>query len=56
MYVFLLSLALEFSRLLKNWIPQIVRSDARVSFEEQALIPEIKRAVITLNGKLSPNF
>jgi hypothetical protein len=47
---------MEFSRLLKNWIPEIVRSDAKAPFEEQNLLPCLKRAVITLNGKLTTSF
>ena len=47
---------MHFSRLLKGWIPDLVKSDQNLSFEEQDLIPELKRAVITSNGKLTPNF
>jgi len=42
--------------LLKDWIPNIVRSDPKVPFDQQTLIPPLKRAVITLNGKLTPNY
>lgn len=47
---------MHFSRLLKGWIPDLVRSDASLPIEEQNLIPELKRAVITSNGRLTPNF
>ena len=47
---------MHFSKLLKNWIPDLVKSDKNLPFEEQQLIPELKRAVITSNGKLTPNF
>lgn len=47
---------MEFSNLLKNWIPQIARSDSKLPFEQQTLIPELKRAIIALNGKLTPGF
>lgn len=47
---------MEFSCLLKNWVTQIVKSDPNLPFEKQMLIPELKRAMITLNGKLTPNF
>lgn len=48
--------AMHFSNLLKDWIPNIVKSDAKAPIEEQDLLPELKRAVITVNGKLTPNF
>lgn len=47
---------MHFSGLLKNWIPDLVKSDASKEIDEQGLIPELKRAVITSNGKLTPNF
>ena len=49
-------LAMHFSRLLKNWIPDLVKSDASKPIDEQGLIPELKRAVITSNRKLTPLF
>jgi len=33
-----------------------VRSSPKTTFEDQNLIPALKRAIITLNGKLTPNF
>jgi len=48
--------SMHFSRLLKGWIPNLVQSDQNLPFEEQNLIPELKRAVITSNGKLTPKF
>lgn len=47
---------MHFSRLLKGWIPDLVKSDASKPIDEQGLIPELKRAVITANGQLTPNF
>lgn len=47
---------MHFSGLLKNWIPDLVKSDASKDIDEQGLIPELKRAVITTKGKLTPNF
>lgn len=47
---------MHFSRLLKEWIPNLVKSDQNLPFEEQDLIPELKRAVITSNGKLTPKY
>lgn len=42
--------------MLKDWVPGIVRSDVKKGWEEQTLIEPLKRAVITLNGKLTPPF
>lgn len=53
---FYFNLAMHFSKLLKGWIPNIVKSDKNVAIEEQDLLPELKRCVITTNGKLTPNF
>ena len=33
-----------------------MKSDASKHLDEQNLIPELKRAVVTSNGKLTPNF
>ena len=34
----------------------MVKSDASKDIDEQGLIPELKKAVITSNGKLTPMF
>lgn len=47
---------MHFSGLLKNWIPDLVKSDASKDIDEQGLVPELKKAVITTKGKLTPNF
>ena len=47
---------MHFSKLLKGWIPNIVKSDKNAPIEEQDLLPELKRCVITTNKKLTPNF
>lgn len=49
-------LACHFSRLLKNWIDALVKSDKNKPLEEQALPAELQRAVITCHGKLTPDF
>ena len=41
---------------MKEWVPEIVRSNAKAPLEEQKLIPALKKAIITLDGKLTPNF
>lgn len=47
---------MHFSGLLKQWIPDLVKSDASKDIDEQGLVDELKRAVITTKGKLTPNF
>jgi hypothetical protein len=47
---------MHFSKLLKIWIPQIVKSDPKAPVEELEILPELKRAIITVNGKITPNF
>ena len=47
---------MHFGSALKQWIPQIVKSDKNKPLEEQGLIPELKKAVIACNGKLMPSF
>jgi len=54
--LFYLNIAMHFSGLLKNWIPDLVKSDASKDIDEQGLVPELKKAVITTKGKLTPNF
>ena len=49
-------LAMQFGKALKNWIADIARSDMNKPFDEQDLIPEIKKAVIACDGKLTPNY
>lgn len=45
-----------FGSLLLPYIPEMLRSDAKSSFEEYDAIPVVKNAVITSNGKLTPSF
>ena len=45
-----------FSHVLKPFIPAMARCDLSVPFEECALPPEIKRAVIAYQGELTPDY
>jgi hypothetical protein len=49
-------LAGHFSRLLKDWVDALVRSDKNKPLNEQALPAELAKAVITCHGKLTPNY
>ncbi|MCD4786171.1 MAG: hypothetical protein K8T10_20305 [Candidatus Eremiobacteraeota bacterium] len=45
-----------FGEKLLPYIPEIVKEDSTKSFEESNYSPEIKRAVIVYNGKLTPDY
>jgi alpha-aminoadipic semialdehyde synthase len=45
-----------FSSVLMEYVPSIAQADYSVPFEELALPPEIKRAVIVYQGELTPNY
>ena len=45
-----------FSKALKPFVPAIAQADYSVPFEQLALPPEIKRAVIVYQGQLTPSF
>ncbi|XP_052251054.1 alpha-aminoadipic semialdehyde synthase, mitochondrial-like [Dreissena polymorpha] len=45
-----------FGSLLLPYIPDIMRSDAKTSFEDFDTTPTVKNAVIASNGRLTPNF
>jgi len=45
-----------FSGVLMQYIPAIAQADYTVPFEELALPPEIKRAVIVYQGELTPSY
>lgn len=45
-----------FSGVLQEFIPAIARADYAVPFEQLDLPPEIKRAVIAYQGKLTPDY
>ena len=46
----------DFSAVLKEYVPAIATADYTVPFEQLALPPEIKRAVITYQGELTPDY
>jgi alpha-aminoadipic semialdehyde synthase len=48
--------SVDFSGVLKEFIPAIARADFSVPFEQLELPPEIKRAVIAYHGKLTPDY
>jgi alanine dehydrogenase len=48
--------SMDFSRVLKEFIPAIARADFSVPFEQLELPPEIKRAVIAYHGELAPGY
>ncbi|MCP4542546.1 MAG: hypothetical protein GY832_35950 [Chloroflexi bacterium] len=45
-----------FSGVLMEYVPAIAQADYSVPFDELALPPEIKRAVIVYQGKLTPDY
>ncbi|BFZ08759.1 hypothetical protein BsWGS_11797 [Bradybaena similaris] len=45
-----------FGSLLFPYIEELIKSDAKVPFEEYDCSPVVKNAVIASNGKLTPNF
>jgi alpha-aminoadipic semialdehyde synthase len=48
--------SLDFSRVLKPFVPQIVRADFSVGFDELALPAPIKNGVILHHGELTPDY
>jgi saccharopine dehydrogenase (NAD+, L-lysine-forming) len=48
--------SVDFSRVLCPFIPAIAQADYSVPFEQLALPPEIKRAVIAHRGELTPSY
>jgi alanine dehydrogenase len=46
----------DFSRVLSPFIPALARCDFTAPFEECNLPPEIKRAVVAYQGRLTPNY
>jgi saccharopine dehydrogenase (NAD+, L-lysine-forming) len=46
----------SFSETLRQFIPPIVKADYTVPFEELDLPPEVKKAVIVYQGKLTPEY
>jgi saccharopine dehydrogenase (NAD+, L-lysine forming) len=48
--------SIDFSRVLKQFMPHLARADLSKSFEETPLPPELKRAVIVYKGELTPEY
>jgi saccharopine dehydrogenase (NAD+, L-lysine-forming) len=48
--------SVEFSRVLKSYVPAIAGADYSQPFEQLDLPPEIKRAVIVYHGQLTPDY
>ena len=48
--------ASHFSNKLKGWVENLVKSDKTKEIQDQGLLPELERAVITYNKKLAPRF
>jgi alanine dehydrogenase len=46
----------DFSGVLRQFIPAIAKADYSVPFEQLALPPEVKRAVIAHQGELTPDY
>jgi saccharopine dehydrogenase (NAD+, L-lysine-forming) len=48
--------SIDFSAVLREFIPAVASADFSVPFEQLALPPEIKRAVIAHRGQLTPDY
>jgi saccharopine dehydrogenase (NAD+, L-lysine forming) len=48
--------SVDFSAVLREFIPEIAKTDYSVDFEDLDLPPEIKRAVIVHKGELTPEY
>jgi saccharopine dehydrogenase (NAD+, L-lysine forming) len=48
--------SIDFSRVLKEFLPHLATADMSKSFTELALPPELKRAVIVYRGELTPDY
>lgn len=48
--------SIYFSGVLKSFVPKIAQADFTLPFERCPLPPEIKKAVIVYQGKLTPNY
>lgn len=48
--------SIDFSRVLKAYVPAIAKADFSVPFDQLDLPPEIKRAVILHQGQLTPSY
>jgi len=48
--------SIDFSQVLKPFVPQIAKTDFSVNFDECTLPPSIKNAVIVYHGELTPDY
>ena len=48
--------SIDFSQVLKTYVPAIAEADFSVSFDRLELPPEIKNAVILYRGELTPGY
>jgi len=48
--------SIDFSRVLKRFVPHLATADLSRSFAELDLPPELKRAVIVYQGELTPEY
>ena len=48
--------SIDFSRVLKQFLPEIGKADFSKGFEEVSLPPELKRAVIANQGELTAEY
>ena len=48
--------SIDFSRVLKPFIPEIVKADFSVDFEQCTLPASIKNAMIVYQGELTPDY
>jgi alpha-aminoadipic semialdehyde synthase len=48
--------SVDFSAVLREFIPAIAKTDFSIPFEQLELPPEIKRAVIAYHGELTPDY
>jgi saccharopine dehydrogenase (NAD+, L-lysine-forming) len=48
--------SIDFSRVLKQFLPHLATADMSKPFAELALPPELKRAIIVYRGELTPDY
>jgi alpha-aminoadipic semialdehyde synthase len=48
--------SIDFSRVLKQFLPHLTMADLSKRFAELDLPPELKRAVIVYRGELTPDY
>lgn len=47
---------MHFGNILKDWVADIARSDMNKPLNQQGLTPQVRKSVIALNGKLTPDY